>query len=266
MRPEYVSIIIIVSWALMLTALERIIPYQVGYPMFRKGYWMDFFWYTLVQSYFLGVLIAFFIRWINRDGSVSGLHLITAWPLVLQVLFFVISHDIWQYWFHRIQHNNKYWWRTHEAAHATPEVDWLVGSRSHALEILVAQTVEFAPIVLLGARPEVALIKGTLDAVWGMYNHANIRVDHGKLIYFFNGPQLHRWHHNNNNPGTGVNFSTKLSVWDWIWKTAYLPKPDERPAYGFKGIDKYPVYSYFRQFAYAFRKFKKRADNINSRV
>src|SRR5271165_2864118 len=141
MRLEYISLIIIISWAILLTILERIIPYQQGYRIFRKGYWMDFFWYTLVQSYFLGVFIAFIIRAINAGGAVSALHLITSWPLILQVLFFMVSHDLWQYWFHRVQHRNKYMWRIHEAAHATPEVDWLVGSRSHALEILVAQTV-----------------------------------------------------------------------------------------------------------------------------
>lgn len=257
MRLEYISFVIIVGWAAVLALLERLFPYQPGYKVFRKGFWMDFFWYTLVQSYFLGLLIAWIIRTMDANGSVSRLHPITHWPLALQVILFLFTHDLWQYWFHRIQHRNRYFWRIHEAAHATPEVDWLVGSRSHALEILIAQTVEFAPIVLLGARPEVALIKVTMDAVWGMYNHSNINVNQGKLIYFFNGPQLHRWHHHVVD-GRGCNFSTKFAVWDWIWHTAYLPKPDERPVYGFRGMEKYPVYSYFKQLTFAFRRFNKK--------
>lgn len=256
MRLEYISLIIIVSWAILLTLLERLFPYQKGYKIFRKGYWMDLFWYTLVQSYLLGVFIAFVIRSIDAGSSLSRLRLLADWPLILQVLFFLFTHDLWQYWFHRVQHRNKYLWRTHEAAHATPEVDWLVGSRSHALEIIIAQTIEFTPIILLGASPEVALVKGTMDAVWGMYNHANIRVNQGWLIYFFNGPQLHRWHHHTSTSGKSYNFSTKFSIWDWIWHTAYLPKPGERPCYGFRGMEKYPVYSYFRQFVCAFRKGK----------
>ncbi len=256
MRLEYISLIIIIGWAVLLTLLERLFPYQQGYKIFRKGYWMDFFWYTLVQSYLLAVLIAFMIRAIDAGGTISRLHLLTRWPVWTQVLLFLFTHDLWQYWFHRIQHGNRYLWRTHEAAHATPEVDWLVGSRSHALEIVIAQTVEFAPIVLLGAPAEVVLIKSTLDAVWGMYNHSNIHVKQGWLIYFFNGPQLHRWHHHRNTAGNGCNFSTKFSIWDWIWHTAYLPGHDERPSYGFRGIEKYPVYSFFKQFIYAFRRFR----------
>ena len=64
--------------------------------------------------------------------------------------FFFVVHDFYIYWFHRLQHRSAILWRIHEAHHATPEVDWLSGSRSHALEILINQTVEFAPIFLLG--------------------------------------------------------------------------------------------------------------------
>ena len=163
MRIEYISLIIICSWAVILTILERIFPLEKGQKIFRKGFWMDFFWYTLVQSFLLGVLIAFIIRLIDSSTGISRLKIIYDWPVFYQVLLFFITHDLWQYWFHRLQHTNKYFWRTHEAAHATPEVDWLVGSRSHSIEILVAQTIEFAPIVLLGAKPEIAIIKATMD-------------------------------------------------------------------------------------------------------
>ena len=73
----------------------------------------------------------------------------------MQVLFFLLTHDLYIYLFHRWQHANKWLWRTHEAHHSTKEVDFLAGTRSHALEILVNQTIEFAPIVLLGADPAV---------------------------------------------------------------------------------------------------------------
>jgi len=251
MRIEYISLIIICGWAVILTTLERIFPLEKGQKIFRKGFWMDFFWYTLVQSFLLGVIIAFVIRLIDSSTGISRLKIIYDWPIFFQVLLFFITHDLWQYWFHRLQHSNKYFWRTHEAAHATPEVDWLVGSRSHSIEILIAQTFEFAPIVLLGAKPEIAIIKATMDSLWGMYNHSNLKINHGFLIYIFNGPQLHRWHHSKVlNPA--VNFSTKLSLWDWIWGTAYNPYPEMPEKYGLKD-ESYPNYSYFKHLILAFR-------------
>jgi len=243
---------IIVVWALILTMLEIRFPYQSGYKTFRKGFFMDLFWYTIVQSYALGLIIAYMIQWLDRNTDLSEMHLVRHWPLAGQFVFFLVVHDLWQYWFHRLQHRYFYLWRTHEPAHATPEVDWLVGSRSHALEILIAQTVEFAPIILLGASPEIPVLKALSDAVWGMYNHSNIRVRHGVMLYIFNGPELHRWHHALTVPKGGANFATKLSLWDWLWKTAYYPQ-DRLPDYGLRSEIAYPNYSYFRQLILAFR-------------
>ncbi len=90
-------------------------------------------------------------------------------------------------------------------------------------EILINQTIEFMPIVLLGAAPEVALMKATLDAVWGMYIHSNLDVRSGPLQYVINGPEMHRWHHARDLDPPGKNFSTKLAIWDFLFGTAYRP-------------------------------------------
>jgi len=143
----------------------------------------------------------------------------------------------------------------HEAAHAPLHVDWLSGSRSHALEILIAQTCEYAPIILLGASPEVALYKGLVDACWGMFNHSNIAVPRSCLLWIFNGPQLHRWHHDLDTPRGGVNLSTKLSIWDTLFGTRYLPAEPRRPArYGLVRSDAFPHGSYLGQLLYPFRR------------
>ncbi len=134
----------------------------------------------------------------------------------------------------------------------TKIVDWLAGSRSHALEILINQTIEFLPIILLGSPSEVIAYKGLISAVWGMYIHANIDVKSGWLQKIINGPEMHRWHHSTGK-GRNRNFATKFAIWDWIFGTAFLPetKPDE---YGLKTF--FPK-NYFVQTFYAFRKFHK---------
>jgi sterol desaturase/sphingolipid hydroxylase (fatty acid hydroxylase superfamily) len=180
---------------------------------------------------------------------------VTHWPVTLQVLFFLVLHDFYIYWFHRAQHHSKWLWRTHEAHHSNKEVDWLAGTRSHSLEILINQTVEFAPIVLLGANPIVVPIKALLDAVWGMYIHSNIDVRSGKLQYIINGPEMHQWHHSNDRAVFFANYSTKFAVWDWLFGTAYLPgrkKPEE-----FGLPYDYPR-DYFLQHAFAIKRFDEK--------
>jgi len=251
-----VSFVVITFAALLILILERIFPYTKSQPVFRNGFITDFVFYNFLQTFILGIIISYLIEFIDSSTQLSRLQLISDWPVWLQVLFFLVTHDLYIYLFHKWQHRNKYLWRLHEAHHSPKQVDWLSGVRSHALEIFINQTVEFLPIVLLGAPPEVAVYKATISAVWGMYIHSNIDIKSGKLQYVINGPEMHRWHHSTGK-GRNKNFATKLAVWDWVFNTAYFPE-DKPVDYGLKTF--FPV-NYFKQLAFAFRSFKRKASN-----
>jgi sterol desaturase/sphingolipid hydroxylase (fatty acid hydroxylase superfamily) len=251
---ELISFVIIISAAILFIILERIFPYTKGQKVLREGFFDDLALYTIAQSYILSIIIfGYVINYIDNTTGLSRLQLFANIPIWIQLIFFTITHDIYIYWMHRWQHSNKWLWRIHEAHHSPKKVDWLSGSRSHALEILINQTVEFLPIVLLGAPVEVIAYKGVISAVWGMYIHSNIDVSTGNLQKIINGPEMHRWHHSTGK-GRNRNFATKLAIWDWVWGTAYLPetKPDE---YGLKTF--FPN-NYFLQTLFAFRSFRQK--------
>jgi sterol desaturase/sphingolipid hydroxylase (fatty acid hydroxylase superfamily) len=251
---------IIVAWAFVLIGLERIFPYHPQ-KLFRTGFFTDLLGYGLLQSYVLGFAISGVIRFVDHQTGFSKLGLVSHWPVLAQLAFFFVVHDFYIYWFHRLQHKSDLLWRTHEAHHSVDDVDWLSGTRSHALEIMINQTIEFMPIVLLGAGPDVYLMKATLDAVWGMYIHSNLNVRTGLLQRVINGPEMHRWHHASNLPMPGRNFSTKLAIWDWLFGTAYLP-PEKPERYGLID-DAYPktgFFAYVLQHVYSVRRVKEQAD------
>ncbi|ACF15022.1 fatty acid hydroxylase [Chloroherpeton thalassium ATCC 35110] len=267
--PEVIATAIIIASALVYIILERFFPYSKDQKFLRNGFFNDLVMYTLLQTYLLGFAINFLIKWMDSTSGLSRLQLVSDWPIWAQLLFFTIVHDFYIYWFHRWQHRNEYLWRLHEAHHSVTAVDWLAGSRSHALEILINQTVEFAPIVLLGAAPEVALYKGVIDAVWGMYIHANLNVKSGFMVYIINGPEQHRWHHAIEITAGGINYGTKLAIWDTLFDTLVMPK--EKPK-GYGITNEYPLsdsnapiltqfwqdfVNYFRQQFYAFRPMKQ---------
>jgi sterol desaturase/sphingolipid hydroxylase (fatty acid hydroxylase superfamily) len=227
-RVVTITTIILVASSILFILLERFFPYRKGLPFFREGFWVDLVWYTFIQSYFLKILIfSYIILPIDHKYNLSSLHIVTAWPIWVQLLFFLVTHDLYIYLFHRWQHSSKILWRTHEAHHSNTSVDWIAGSRSHAVEILINQTIEFLPIVILGANPIIVPIKACIDAVWGMYIHSNINVKSGKLQYFINGPEMHLWHHADNRSVFFANYATKFALWDWMFGTAY--HPDMKP-------------------------------------
>jgi len=107
--------------------------------------------------------------------------------------------------------------------------------------------------VLLGASPEVPLIKAAVGAVWGLWIHANVDARTGLLQWVINGPEAHRWHHATDPDAFNLNFATKLALWDRLFGTAFLP-PGRKPAgYGLTDVA-FPR-GYVRQQLFAFRRF-----------
>jgi len=251
---ELNAILLIAVAAILFVILERVFPYNKGQRVFREGFVDDFVFYNIAQNYILGIIIfGFIIKYIDSTTGLSRMSLFEDIPIWAQLVFFTLTHDFYIYWMHRWQHSNKWLWRIHEAHHSPRKVDWLSGVRSHPLEILLNQTIEFMPIILLGAPLEVVAYKSVISAVWGMHIHANLNLNIGNLQKIINGPEMHRWHHTTGK-GRNRNFATKFAFWDWIFGTAYLPEGQRAEEYGLKT---YFPENYFKQVAFAFRSFKR---------
>ena len=266
-KIEFVGTIILLSWMVLMVVLERLFPFTKGVKIFRKGFWTDFVWYTLIQSYALKILIFdYIIIPIKIHFLPDGVAWFNNQSMLYLILFFLFTHDFYIYVFHRMQHGNKWLWRTHEAHHSIRECDWLAGSRSHFLEILINQTIEFLPIFLL-LDYKVALIivpiKALLDALFGLWIHSNTKIDIGVFKYFINSPQLHKWHHSNHDEVFYANYATKFSVFDFLFKTSFLParKGKTPTLYGLPY--RYP-HDFFLQSIYSLFRFKQDDEVVKS--
>jgi len=251
--------------AVIFMVAERLLPYNRGQKLLRTGFWLDIGWYNFFQSFLLALVISEILVQAQGALSIGARGFVSDWPILGQVAFFVVTHDLYIYLFHRWQHNNPLLWRLHEAHHSVPEVDWLSGIRSHPLEILINQTIEYAPMILLGAHPDAVLFKSAFGSIYGMFIHSNLQVSLGMLRYVFNGPELHRWHHANcDQRAYNKNFATKFSLWDSLFGTFFNPTGIARD-YGLveqsfpEGRLRYLYFDgYLRQVFMAFRREKAR--------
>ena len=78
---------------------------------------------------------------------------------------------------------------------------------------------------------------------WGHFNHSNFKLNLGFLKYFFNNPEMHIWHHAKHLPENikyGVNFGLTLSVWDYLFKTDYIPYEGRDIELGFEEEEDFP--------------------------
>jgi sterol desaturase/sphingolipid hydroxylase (fatty acid hydroxylase superfamily) len=84
----------------------------------------------------------------------------------------------------------------------------------------------------------------------GHLNHANVGWGYGPLGYIFNNPKMHIWHHAKELPNKyGVNYGLSLSIWDYLFGTAYIPRDGKDIELGFEQDEKYPK-TFFSQISH----------------
>lgn len=245
-----------VHWMLILCgvflALERLRPWR-RQPVLRRGWSVDL-GYVALNGHFLGVLLAKFTgpasRWVSDalglEVARARLHggLASGWPAAVQFLVALVVLDFLQWCIHNALHRVPWLWRFHQVHHSIEVLDWAGNLRFHWMEIVVYKSVQYVPLALLGFDGGVLLAHAVFSTFMGFWNHSNLDVDIGPLRYVFNNPRMHVWHHDRDEVPLppGVNFGINLSVWDWWFKTAWLPTTDRQPRrLGFAGIDRFPT-------------------------
>ena len=68
--------------------------------------------------------------------------------------------------------------------------------------------------------------------LWGVVNHANLRLNFGIFIPLISGPQWHRIHHSIEPEHQDKNFAAFFPFIDIIFGTYYRPQKDEYPDTG----------------------------------
>ncbi|WP_041557858.1 MULTISPECIES: sterol desaturase family protein [Cellulophaga] len=257
-------------WGLILIStlvwgLEIAFPWRKNQSVFRKDFWLDgfymffnFFLFVIVISGFYKILEKFFS---DLGISASSLTLIdfSNWPNWAQLLLFFIILDFVQWFTHTLLHKYEFLWNFHKVHHSVKEMGFAAHLRYHWMEnILYKPLKTFGVMILGGFEPEQAYIVHFIAITIGHFNHSNIKITWGPFKYLVNNPVMHLYHHAYDLPkGTyGVNFGISLSIWDYIFKTNYIPEESGTIELGFKGDDEFPK-DFIHQNMEGFRGVKK---------
>jgi sterol desaturase/sphingolipid hydroxylase (fatty acid hydroxylase superfamily) len=117
----------------------------------------------------------------------------------------------------------------------------------------------FGVMILGGFEPEQAFIVHFIAITIGHLNHANIKITWGPLKYVFNNSVMHLYHHVKALPegrNQGINFAISLSLWDYIFKTNYVPEDSGTIELGFPEEETFPK-GFFGQLVSGFRTKKR---------
>lgn len=228
--------------------LERIRP-RYKQAILRRGIVTDLF-YLVFNGHFLGVGIAAIAAPVitHLDTGLESVRLrdtiylgvareLPAWS---QFIIALVAIDLLHWCIHNLLHRVPWLWELHKVHHSIVTMDWIGSMRFHWSEGIIYKSLTYPVLAFLGFDLTVLLGLAVLGTAIGHFNHANLGVSIGPLKYVLNNPAMHVWHHGHPDAGpVNRNFGISLSLWDWLFGTAYLPEsPPER--LGFSGIETFP--------------------------
>jgi sterol desaturase/sphingolipid hydroxylase (fatty acid hydroxylase superfamily) len=254
--------------SLVVWGLETVFPWRKNQPLFRKDFWLDTF-YMFFNFFLLNLLVLIALSnsaavIFNDILGIIGLSIanfqlleINTLPFFARIFVFFIVVDFVQWWTHRLLHRFEFLWNFHKVHHSVKQMGFAAHLRYHWMEPVIYNSLRYIPLAIIGgfSAQDVAFVHFFSIAI-GHLNHANINLDYGWLKYILNNPKMHIWHHSKELPAErkfGVNFGLTLSIWDYIFKTNYIPHSGRDIEIGFEGDEHFPK-GFLAQELYPFNK------------
>lgn len=260
----------LIALSLLVWVLEIIIPWRKKQSIFRKGFWLDSFY--ILFNFFLFSLIIYnalsnvAVELFNDFLGLFGVENIVAievghLPVWVQLVIMFFIADFVQWNVHRQLHKRAWLWEFHKIHHSVKEMGFGAQFRFHFMETIIYKTIQYIPLAMIGFGIKEFFIVNMFAVFVGHLNHANVNWSYGIFGYILNNPKMHIWHHSKELPEAhpkGMNFGLSLSIWDYIFKTAYIPKSGKEIELGFEGDEAFPD-DFSRQMLFP---FKNKDNNI----
>jgi len=262
-------------WGLMLISLvvwgfEILFPWRKNQNIFRRDFWLDAF-YMYFNFFVFSIVISGFYKIVGVSFSEFGVTIksitlfdIAQLPNWLQLILFFVLLDFVQLFTHVLLHKYDFLWKFHQVHHSVKEMGFAAHLRYHWMENIFYKPLKTIAVMLLGGfEPTQAFIVHFVAISIGHLNHSNIKISWGRLRYVFNNPVMHLYHHAKSLPEErkkGVNFGISLSIWDYIFKTNYIPENSGTIALGWEGDENFPK-SFIGQLLVGFKQNNKKVEN-----
>ncbi|GGD98392.1 sterol desaturase family protein [Planktosalinus lacus] len=257
----------LIALSLLVWTIEIIIPWRKSQKIFRKGFWLDSFY--ILFNFFLFSLVGYNaisnigVELFNDFLGLFGISNLVAiniqnLPAWSQLLIMFVIADFIQWNVHRQLHKRPWLWEFHKVHHSVKEMGFAAQFRFHFMETIIYKTVQYLPLAMIGFGIQEFFIVHMFAVFVGHLNHANVGWNYGFLGFIFNNPKMHIWHHSKALPEKhpyGMNFGLTLSIWDYIFKTAYIPKDGKDIELGFHDDDDFPE-DFGKQMMYPFKNRK----------
>ena len=176
----------------------------------------------LVETPIVGRVAAAVER--RRWGVLKRLRL----PAWLEVCGAVLLMDYTLYVWHVLTHRVPGLWRFHAVHHIDLDLDASTAVRFHFGELALSTPWRVAQVVLIGTSPLALSIWQTGLLMSILFHHSNVELPlavERRLSRVFVTPRMHGIHHSIVHDEADSNWSSGLTLWDWMHGTLKLNVP-----------------------------------------
>ncbi|MEK0442621.1 MAG: hypothetical protein RL403_1599 [Bacteroidota bacterium] len=256
----------LIGISLVVWGLELAFPWRKNQAAIRTDFWLDgfymffnFFLFSLIgYNAVSNVAVSAFSDFLGLFGIENLVAIqVASWPVWSQFLLLFVVADFIQWNVHRWLHHSPWLWEFHKVHHSVEEMGFAAHLRYHWMETIVYKSVQYLPLAMIGFGLDDFFILHLVTIVIGHLNHANVKITYGPLKYVFNNPVMHLWHHAKEVPvgSHGVNYGISLSLWDYLFGTAYIPNENANEPLGFEQVETFPK-TFWQQLTYPWNKSK----------
>jgi sterol desaturase/sphingolipid hydroxylase (fatty acid hydroxylase superfamily) len=150
----------------------------------------------------------------------------------------ILLLDYTLYIWHRLTHVVPVLWRFHKVHHLDREMDASTAVRFHFGEITLSVAFRAAQIRVIGPSASVYRAWQTFLMLCILFHHANIRLPllwERRIARILVTPRLHGIHHSISASEVNSNWSSGLTVWDWLHGTLRARVPQHSIVIGVEG-------------------------------
>jgi len=261
---DWLLIDILVS-AIVFIPIELFLPKRLNQSKFHSEWRTDLVYFIIshlliqVTGVIIQIPAVFAFKNIGLEGFQNTIQSI---PFIPQLFVALLVSDLFQYTAHYFFHKIPYLWRFHAVHHSTKHLDWLAGSRTHFLDLIVVRAFSFIPIYVCGFSSSVFLTYIVIVSFQAVLAHSNTLINFGFLKYVFVTPQYHHWHHSDDPKAYDKNFAIHFPFIDMIFGT-YYPMGNTWPEGTGLGDIKFPK-GFLRQFVYSFTNDPSKEQNLKN--
>src|SRR5829696_2029572 len=156
-------------------------------------------------------------------------------PAWAEMALAVALMDYTLYLWHVLTHRVPFLWRFHVVHHVDLDLDASTALRFHFAELVLSVPWRAAQILLIGVSPPALSAWQTFLFLSIMFHHSNVRLPleiERRLNAFVVTPRMHGIHHSTVKEETNSNWSSGLTVWDWLHGTLRLNVPQNKITIG----------------------------------